>query len=44
MKNQILGKAEDLLSFTILPGAKMPNGILSYRGSIKGGWFLKEIF
>lgn len=40
-ENQILGKSEDLLSFTILPGAKMPNGILSYRGSIKGGWFFE---
>lgn len=40
-ENEILGKKEDLLSFTILPGTKVPNGILSYRGSIKGGWFFE---
>lgn len=39
--NEILGKKEDLISFTILPGTKVPNGILSYRGSIKGGWFFE---
>ncbi len=40
-ENEILGKKEDLLSFTILPGTKVPNGILSYRGSIKGAWFFE---
>jgi hypothetical protein len=35
------GKTEDLLSFSIVPGAKMPNGILSYKGEIKGGWFFE---
>ena len=39
--NEILGKKEDLISFTILPGTKVPKGILSYRGSIKGGWFFE---
>lgn len=39
--NQILGKAEDLVNFTILPGTKVPKGILSYRGSIKGAWFFE---
>lgn len=39
--NDILGKKEDLLSFTILPGAEVPQGILSYRGEIKGGWFFE---
>jgi hypothetical protein len=40
-ENEIIGKKEDLLSFTILPGTKVPNGILSYRGSIKGAWFFE---
>lgn len=35
------GRTEDLLSFSIAPGAKMPKGILSYRGEIKGGWFFE---
>ncbi len=39
--NEILGKKEDLISFTILPGAKVPKGILSYRGEIKGVWFFE---
>lgn len=39
--NEILGKKEDLISFTILPGTKVPSGILSYRGSIKGAWFFE---
>ena len=39
--NEILGKKEDLISFTILPGTQMPKGILSYRGSIKGAWFFE---
>jgi hypothetical protein len=42
-ENEILGKKEDLLSFTILPGTKVPNGILSYRGSIKGAWFFEGV-
>lgn len=38
---EILGNKDDLISFSIVPGAKMPNGILSYRGSIKGGYFFE---
>ncbi|OGI59767.1 hypothetical protein A3F19_01040 [Candidatus Nomurabacteria bacterium RIFCSPHIGHO2_12_FULL_37_29] len=37
----MLGKKEDLVSFSIVPGAKMPNSILSYRGEIKDGWFFE---
>ncbi len=39
--NEILGKKEDLLDFSILPGTKVPNGILSYRGTIQGAWFFE---
>lgn len=35
------GYTEDLLSFSIAPGAKMPKGILSYRGELKGAWFFE---
>ena len=38
---EILGNKYDLLQFSILPGTKVPKGILSYRGSIKGGWFFE---
>ena len=31
----------DLIAFSIFPGTKMPNGILSYRGTIKGGYFFE---
>lgn len=41
VENEILGKKEDLVSFSILPGTKMPKGILSYRGEIKGAWFFE---
>lgn len=37
----MLGKTEDLISFSIVSGAKMPKGILSYRGEIKGAWFFE---
>lgn len=40
-ENEILGQKEDLLNFTILPGAKMPSGILSFRGTIQGAWFFE---
>ena len=40
-KAEMSGKTEDLISFSIVPGAKMPSGILSYRGEIKGGWFFE---
>lgn len=39
--DSVLGKKEDLVSFTIAPGSTMPKGILSYRGSIKGAWFFE---
>lgn len=39
-KTQILGNKEDLISFSILPNAKV-HGILSYRGDIKGGYFFE---
>lgn len=37
----VLGHSEDLLSFSIAPGAKMPKGILSYRGELKGARFFE---
>ena len=40
-KSQMLGKTEDLISFSIASGTKVPKGILSYRGEIKGGWFFE---
>lgn len=39
-KDEILGSKEDLISFSILPNAKV-HGILSYRGVIKGGYFFE---
>jgi len=39
-KDNILGNKDDLISFTILPGTKV-HGILSYRGTIKGGYFFE---
>lgn len=41
IENEILGKKEDLISFSILPGTTMPKGILSYKGEIKGAWFFE---
>lgn len=38
---EVEGKKGDLISFSIVPGAEMPSGILSYRGSIKGAWFFE---
>lgn len=40
-KTLLLGKAEDLVSFSITPNTVVPKGILSYRGSIKGGYFFE---
>ncbi len=39
-KEGILGNKDDLISFSIWPGAKV-HGILSYRGTIKGGYFFE---
>lgn len=39
-KGSILGNKDDLISFSIIPGAKV-NGLVSYRGSIKGGYFFE---
>lgn len=38
--DKIQGNKEDLISFSILPDTKV-KGILSYRGSIKGGYFFE---
>ena len=38
--NSILGRKEDLISFSIKPFTEV-HGILSYRGSIKGGYFFE---
>jgi len=38
---EILGNKDDLISFSIAPGTKMPKGILSYRGTIKGAYFFE---
>lgn len=40
IKKEILGNKDDLVSFSILPNSKV-KGILSYRGSIKGGYFFE---
>ncbi|HEY4477830.1 MAG TPA: hypothetical protein VJB09_00965 [Candidatus Paceibacterota bacterium] len=40
-KTLLLGRAEDLIYLSIVPNAKMPEGILSYRGSVKGGYFFE---
>ena len=40
LKDGILGNKDDLISFSILPYTKV-HGILSYRGSIKGGYFFE---
>lgn len=37
---EILGNKDDLVSFSILPGAKV-RGVVSYRGVIKGGYFFE---
>lgn len=39
-KDLIEGNKEDLVSFSISPNAKV-RGILSYRGSVKGGYFFE---
>jgi len=39
-KDQILGNKDDLISFSIEPNTKV-HGILSYRGTIKGGYFFE---
>ena len=41
LDNQILGQKEDLISFSTLPGAKIPQGVLSVKGIIKGAWFFE---
>ncbi|MBP6866378.1 MAG: hypothetical protein KBC12_02460 [Candidatus Pacebacteria bacterium] len=40
-KTLLLGKAEDLVYLSIMPNTVVPKGILSYRGSIKGGYFFE---
>ncbi|MDQ3245023.1 MAG: Gmad2 immunoglobulin-like domain-containing protein [bacterium] len=40
VENKILGKSEDLVQFSVLPGSKV-SGVLSYNGIIKGGWFFE---
>ncbi|MFA7285921.1 MAG: Gmad2 immunoglobulin-like domain-containing protein [Candidatus Paceibacterota bacterium] len=41
LENQILGKKEDLVAFSILPGTKLPKSILAFDGVIKGAWFFE---
>ena len=37
----ILGNKEDLIYFSIWPNSVLPKQIVSYRGSIKGGYFFE---
>ena len=37
---QNLGNKDDLVSFSILPGSEV-HGIMSYKGTIKGGYFFE---
>ena len=39
-EREILGNKDDLVSFSILPNSKV-HGVLSYRGTIKGGYFFE---
>jgi hypothetical protein len=39
-RTKLLGNKDDLVSFSIWPGTKV-HGVLSYRGSIKGGYFFE---
>ncbi len=39
-KAQMLGNKDDLISFSIWPGSKV-HGVLSYRGTISGGYFFE---
>jgi hypothetical protein len=41
LDREMEGKVSDLISFSIKPNVEVPNGILSYRGSIKGAWFFE---
>ena len=34
------GKVEDLISFSVKPGAEV-SGLTPYQGSVKGGWFFE---
>lgn len=40
VNTEILGNKDDLVSFSILPGSKV-HGVMSYRGTIKGGYFFE---
>lgn len=40
-ENEILGQKEDLLNFTILPGAKIAKENINFNGTIKGAWFFE---
>jgi hypothetical protein len=39
-RNLISGRAEDLIGFSISPNSKV-KGVVSYRGTIKGGYFFE---
>ncbi len=39
-RSKILGNKDDLVSFSIWPGAKL-RGVLSYRGVMQGGYFFE---
>lgn len=38
---EILGNKDDLVYLSIVPGAKMPQQVISYRGSIKNAYFFE---
>jgi len=40
VNTEILGNKDDLVTFSILPGSKV-HGIMSYRGSVKNGYFFE---
>ncbi len=41
LDNQILGPSEDLVAFSVLPGATLPKSVLNFDGVIKGAWFFE---
>lgn len=40
VKTGILGNKDDLISFSILPNSKV-SGVVSYKGTVKGGYFFE---
>jgi hypothetical protein len=40
-KTLVEGGVDDLITLSIVPNAVMPKGILSYRGTIEGGYFFE---